>query len=358
MHPRRLIAVVLALACGLPACGEGPAGPALPDAAADGPADRCPAGPPSACPNDPAPCPGRCNAKGYCELDCDLGPQVRIPPGTVVMGSDGSDAAITIDVAIEQPEHLATLTRPYYVDKYEVTVGAYRRCVEAGACEEAAGLRCNYGGLPQFWPGNRWPAEIAVHDRHPINCMSWVRAFTFCTWKGARLPTEAEWMLAGRGPAGPACQAPEDLAATDGRCNRRFFPWGNETDARRANVNVPDGTDPVDPRSWRGMTTTPVGFFDGAVHNGYETRDGSSVFGVHDLVGNLAELVNDWFDPGYYARAERNDPRGPATGSERIGMNIHWGQGMWPFRPLASRGKIEPDVATEVLGFRCARDAE
>ena len=345
------IATSLVLSAMLSACGEGtstapPDGRTVPDGGAT---PRCETAGTARCPADPAPCPGTCNAKGYCEVACDLGPEVRIPTDTVVVGSDPTDPSWYIET--ELPEHLVRITRSFYLDKYEVSRAGWQKCVQAGQCQPTMrDFYCTYDGPIRSRPG--WPSRDRPED-HPINCMKWDEAARYCAWKGGRLPTEAEWMLAARGPAGAGCTTQADLQANDGRCNERLYPWGDEKDARRANVNVDDGVDRTSPLYWRGQTTTPAGFFDGAVHDGYETRDGSSIYGVHDLIGNLTEWVNDYFAVDYYASSPTEDPKGPATGVEREVVGVYW-DASDPFWPLASRHRVS-DFA-ESVGFRCARD--
>jgi formylglycine-generating enzyme required for sulfatase activity len=317
-----ILALSLSFAAALGACdGSTATHDGSPDAAGPQPDARGPeAGPaadgpvPVTCPGeDRTPCLGTCNSKGACEVDRGYGPEVRIPAATVVMGARGAGPEADIPGAFWiEPERLATLTRSYFIDKFEVSVPRYRACVEAGACTRPMGepsdafSPCTYELTAH---DDLWKREGLLGE-HPVNCMSWYQAEAYCRWKGGRLPTDAEWTLAARGPAsapGQVCETNEDLAATDGRCNRRVFPWGNELDSHRANTGLGDGS--PNQWRWRTYTTTPGGFFDGTLRVGteasYQTHDGSSVYGVHDLAGNLAEKVFDWFDPAYEMNPRR-----------------------------------------------------
>jgi len=199
---------------------------------------------------------------------CPAG-MVSIPGGEFWMGSpDG------VGDADEHPRHRVQLS-PYCIDRTEVTVAAYRACVDAGAC--AAATTDNvYGSNPQEEDARRrrgvlnefcnWNRGNAT--RHPINCVTWAHADSFCRFRGGRLPTEAEWEFAARG--------------TD----ERRYPWGEAVpDARRLNAcgaecaryarehridydQLHAGED-----GWAG--TAPVGSF----------PQGASPFGVLDLEG-------------------------------------------------------------------------
>jgi len=128
---------------------------------------------------------------------------VAVPAGAFTMGADdGSDA--------EKPAHKVGISKPFFIDKTEVTVAAYKACVDAGKCTVPSVHRpdiaedevlkfapmCNYGT-----PGR---------NDHPVNCVDLGQAAAYCDFIGKRLPTEAEWEYAARG--------------TDGR----KYPWGND----------------------------------------------------------------------------------------------------------------------------------
>jgi hypothetical protein len=182
---------------------------------------------------------------------------VHVPAGDFLMGDDASA------FAPEKPAHRVALDA-YWIDRTEVTNVQYRACVEAGGCPE-----------PRVW----WNEDLNG-DEQPV-LVPWASAEAYCTWVGARLPTEAEWEKAVRG--------------TDGRT----WPWGDEFEANRANLSGEED-------GYGG--TAPVGSF----------PDDLSPYGLLDGAGNAAEWVADWFEVDYYARAPRENPKGPATGERKV----------------------------------------
>ena len=221
---------------------------------------------------------------------------VLIPAGPFTMGSaDGLER--------ESPVHLVDLD-DFYLDKYEVTLGQFRACVEAGACSEPPEVtKC-------LW-------HEGVGDDKPVNCMTWYDAQSYCQWAGLRLPSEAEWEKAARG--------------TDGR----VYPWGDEVDRGRANYRNGFGG-PID-----------VGSF----------PTGVSPYGLYDMGGNVWEWVEDWYDPTYYATSPRDNPAGPDTGTGRVLRG-----GSWCFSADALRATVRepynPEGTDTDIGFRCARDPD
>jgi formylglycine-generating enzyme required for sulfatase activity len=229
-------------------------------------------------------------------------------------------------IEAELPRHRVDVD-PFYLDKHEVTNAQFERFVRAAGhrtTAEREGWGFAYRQQDGKWQwlktdGANWrspsgPGSTAPAD-HPVVQVSWEDAVAYCKWAGKRLPTEAEWEKAARG--------------TDGR----RYPWGETWDPSRANGNMTV------------KTTTPVG--------SYPT--GVSLFGVHDMAGNVSEWVQDWFGP-YGSSADRN-PTGPSAGQVRVSRGGSWFSGPWVLRS-AGRGRSGPSVRGSDLGFRCAQGVQ
>ena len=214
------------------------------------------------------------------------------------MGSDVGDPD-------EKPAHQVNLGA-FYMDVYEVTNAMYKDCVTAGVCDPPHSVRSAereaYYDAPEF-------------ENYPVIFVSWDQAKIYCEWRGARLPTEAEWEKAARG--------------TDGR----IYPWGEGLDCSKANYSSCAGD------------TTAVGSHDGT----------ASPFGIFDLLGNVWEWVSDWYSESYYLNSIPNDPIGPTTGSARVsrgGSFINPGSRV----SVTNRNWYPQSNFTNNMGFRCVRD--
>lgn len=137
----------------------------------------------------------------------------------------------------------------YWIDRFETTNAEWAACVAAGACPRVE-------LTPYFGPGYEAMAD------HPITGMDWRAAAAYCTWRGKRLPSEAQWEKAARGP--------DDL---------RVYPWGTAPlSCDRANV---------------GACRVPGINYPSAV--GLRPL-GASPYGVEDLIGNVSEWVSDHYN--------------------------------------------------------------
>ena len=164
------------------------------------------------------------------------------------------------------------------------------------------------------------PGHIGVEL--PQVLVSWNEALAYCRFRGGRLPTEAEWERAARGPAG------------------RRYPWGDVFDRQRLN----GGRFALDPFEARDgfVELAPVGSF----------LAGATPDGIHDLAGNVEEWVADWYAPEY-PEATEVEPQGPTGGDEKVVRGGGYGHGAAWVRG-AARSKDVPSARRAWRGFRCA----
>jgi formylglycine-generating enzyme required for sulfatase activity len=218
----------------------------------------------------------------------------------------------------EQPAHTVALNG-FWIDRTEVTNGQYRQCVEAGGCEppveSGSFTRDSYYG-------------DSGYDNYPVIWVRWDQASGYCAWAGGRLPTEAEWEYAARGPEG------------------LVFPWGDTFDGTR--VNYCDvGCDGVNDE------TTDDGYPDTAPVGSFPA--GASWCGALDMAGNVREWVADWFVD--YSSGRQVNPTSPPGGDSRIPRGGSWYDTPDDVRS-ANRGENSPDYTRHKVGFRCARSVE
>jgi formylglycine-generating enzyme required for sulfatase activity/serine/threonine protein kinase len=256
---------------------------------------------------------------------------LAIPGGSFFMGSDDG-------LALERPAHQVTLA-PFCIDEFEVTVEQYKACSDAGRCKRAGTVN-EWAGISDkekkaFDPlcNVRDPVSRA---RHPINCVDWEMADKFCKEQGRRLPTEAEWEFAARGPDGRKYPWGDDDPAAGhlNACGRECVVWGTKNGIEeRAMYDADDGF----------ANTAPVGSF----------PKGASRYGVQDVVGNVWEWVADWYSA--YGKEEATAPRGPESGDERVIRGGAW-NGSYPawVRPTF-RYKDAPTKRSYGIGMRCAK---
>ena len=209
---------------------------------------------------------------------------VLIPPGEFDMGSTAEEVEQSLGEARrggypqwyvdlvpgEAPRHRVEISRPLYFGKHEVTVGQFRKFVEAtGHTTDDA---WNNPGFVQT-------------DEHPVVLVRWDDAVAFCEWlsrhtgRTCRLPTEAEWEYACR-----AGSTSRYSFGTDGSRLGEYEWWC-------ANA---------------GGSAHPVG------------KKKPNGWGLHDMLGNACEWCRDWYHRGCYAQSPQTDPAGPSSGTARV----------------------------------------
>lgn len=248
------------------------------------------------------------------EVPCPKEPppgMVCIPGGPFVRGDDHGKPD-------EKPKARITVS-PFFLDVTEVTNEQYFRCVELGKCEPPI----KYFGL-------------YVRPKQPVVAVSWFQAYDFCRYANKRLPTEAEWEKAARGPDG------------------EVYPWGNKP----PNCELAVYEEPLGAKGCGTGTTADVG------------THGTFRYGLQDMAGNSWEWVNDWKTDCYKgcksecgAACDGPDPLGPCGGgpkyckgySEKLLKGGSWYFTGDRMRGSERRGVPPSNRGPHRLGFRCAQ---
>ncbi|MBX3084763.1 MAG: SUMF1/EgtB/PvdO family nonheme iron enzyme [Anaerolineae bacterium] len=202
---------------------------------------------------------------------------VLVPPGCFMMGNENG-------FGDEKPVHKVCFNAPFWIDRYEIT-------------------RKQYGGEGSF-----------NDNTQPVVSISWINADLFCKTRHARLPTEAEWEYAARGPDGLA------------------YPWGNSFDTK--NVVYENNS---------GLHSADIG----------SKLDGISWIGAYDLSGNVWEWVSDWY--GIYLVATQTNPSGVRDGKSHVLRGGSFFSNRDEVRSTF-RNWYPPEKMSDDVGFRCARD--
>ena len=249
---------------------------------------------------------------------------VSRPPQAVQASLWTSRAGMGLETRLAKVE-------PFLIDRTEVTQLAY-----AGFVEDA-GYRPPHVAEPWADDGWNWQGSRGPEGRedHPVTLVSYYDARAYCTYRGKRLPTEAEWQIAALGP--------EDA--------RRVYPWGSRYNGERMNhgqMEAPffDSTDGYE-------RTAPVGQY----------PKGRSAFGLDDAFGNAWEYtadfrVDDWKD----ARHEGFDASGAMINASAAGpglrVAVRGGSFYFDFRPnpAGEWSAFVPESRRKSAGFRCAAD--
>lgn len=271
---------------------------------------------------------------GGCAARCDGGDDqpppraemVRLPGGSFWMGARTHDGAAR---SWEKPGRQVSVG-PFWLDRTEVTVAAYARAVAAGAVTPP---RCRVKD-PAHQRFCTWGRRDT--GQHPVNGVDWHQAEAYCRFRGARLPSEAEFEYAlGRGAPG------------------RVYPWGDDPTPPPGWGNLADRALPADRAEG-----PPLGDY-GDDHRGPAPVGSyrADAAGIVDLSGNIWEWCGDWFGEDAYAALPTRDPRGPQSGARKILKGGNFYCVLEELR-VSERHHKPPDDGAVFSGFRCARDPE
>lgn len=251
-----------------------------------------------------------------------------MPAGNFTMGGSAEDAYAECEklnfrescdkdwFTNEEPAHFLSLDA-FEIDKYEVSNAAYRACVDAGECSAPSSIssytQTNYYGNSSY-------------DDYPVIYVDWYMANTYCSWRDARLPTEAEWEKAARG---------EDA---------RVYPWGNAFDGNGTNFCDSNCTLDYSNKNYNDgfADTAPVDSF----------PNGVSSYGVYNMAGNVSEWVSSLYKPyPYDANDGREDMSSEGNRVLRGGSWFNYGVNVHS----SVRDRNDPASTYDIFGFRCAR---
>jgi formylglycine-generating enzyme required for sulfatase activity len=222
---------------------------------------------------------------------------VLIPAGSFVAGDD------------ENTPRRELFVEPFYLDKYEVTVGRYASFLKA-----TGNLR----------PPEDWETVDLKNDADlPVVGVDWQDASSYCQWVGRRLPTDAEWERAARGD------------------DERKFPWGDEA--------------PTAEHARFGQKYGNGVYRDGVARVGSHPK-GASPFGIQDMSGNAWEWVADWFSESFPS-ADRRNPKGPSSSTDKVMRGGGW-YDQADQLVSSKRMHANPGQRDNSIGFRCASDAK
>jgi formylglycine-generating enzyme len=281
--------------------------------------------------------PGYVGEAGACE-------QVSCAGLAVTCGASADSCCTSLNVTggtfdLGDPAASIATVATFKLDKYEVTVGRFRKFVESYSGPPAAGAGehplITGSGWQSAWNGNIAANAAALatavqcnstsqtwstsgdNDRLPMNCVSWYQAFAFCAWDGGRLPTEAEW----------------EYTAAGGN-EERMYPWGSEA--------------PTATRAFYGCSGCTVSDLLPAGSK----PTGAGKYGQMDLAGSMLEWNLDWY--GAYSPVCNNCAR-LSSGSERVIRSGDYSNGAEQMT-AAYRNQNDPTNPYNGMGFRCARD--
>ncbi|NQU17562.1 MAG: formylglycine-generating enzyme family protein [Candidatus Saganbacteria bacterium] len=252
-----------------------------------------------------------------------VGSMVKIPGGIYTVGNNNSLNRS------EKPEHRVQID-PFYLGVYPVTFGEFNEAVE-----DRLYVR------KEFWDDEGWslvdegdwyPPEFEENEKDlPVTVISWHEVQAYLRWAEKRLPTEHEW----------------EIAASAGQTRAYFPPLAVERDPLGDNIHWNDVDHDAGPSR---------------VNNPYFVPN---LFGLFQMLGNVSEMVFDYFDDGYYKRLYKQEKRGRVI--ERNPKDPHWNnfyvkrgcsfdtrESSW--LNVHHRGIFLKPNRVSDLGFRAAKD--
>ena len=268
---------------------------------------------------------GTCEADIECDSDagtCLRAEMVAIPAGEFSMGSPGDEPGHATD----EPAHDVTLDA-FEIDRLEVTNQAYLQCVLDGTCTSPTSCSA---GVPVWTGPQSFPSDMA---HHPVICVDWAMAKTYCEAVDKRLCSEAEWERAATG------------------ATHHAYPWQSDW--------------PLDPKTYLNCD-------EGYCHDEHEETAAVGTFALgntpvtalSDMAGNVSEWVLDFYDATFYSTGTQSNPKGPCDGvaedtCSELYIRAHRGGSFTSPDTLvrcSARGQRAQTSREQFIGIRCCRD--
>ena len=338
---------------------------------------------------------------------------VRVPAGEFRMGNGESVDALglsfpqyererLLDLADESPQHRVHITRDFFLGQHEVTVGQFRRFVDASGYvpESIADGTGGYGYNADYDPSKTVRGDafegrdpkyswrnpgFAQDDSHPVLNVTWNDAVAMARWlsqregKVYRLPTEAEWEYACRAgstsryhPAyQPAYHAAYQAAINPAHDPARDAPTGRagrelpgsspqpdkDNNSPQSLLQIANTFDAEALQVWPRWRDYAVQGSDGHAFTAPVGSFAPNRFGLHDMLGNAWEWTADWHDENYYSKSPMADPPGPATGNVRVRRGGSWHS--WALYARCSyRNWNSPATRYTLVGMRLLRELD
>ena len=278
--------------------------------------------------------------------DCEQCPEmVVVPAGRFQMGDLNGDGE-----SDEQPVHEVTIDHPFAVSRYEVTKGEFAHFVKAtdydtgNTCEVFEMEESWWGGSTSVWKkrsgfGWRTPGYTQT-DGHPVVCVNWTDARAYMRWlsretgKRYRLLSEGEWEYAAR-------------AGT-----RTAWYWGESESKQCQYANGAD--DPSANRQSIEWTDNDLECDDGVLHTSSVGAYKANGFGLYDMLGNVAEWVEDCWNASYTSAPTDGSAWTSGDCSKRMLRSGAWAYDSRNIRS-AFRTADDAGIRHSALGFRVAR---
>jgi len=253
-----------------------------------------------------------------------------IPAGDFIRGSNDYEED-------EKPQEKVYVSQ-FYMDITEVTNKEFNKCTAQGKCQSCLKSKLCHKIGPSYGKDYLGPDQPAMG-------IPWYSAREYCEFVGKRLPTEAEWEKAARGPDG------------------NIFPWGNEpATCERAIIETGEHDKGIKGCHAKRMLPHRL------MHSRPVKSRAPGAYGLYDMAGNAHEWVQDWYTPSYAACGEKcrgRDPKGPCDGADNCPgytNKLVRGGSWWWTAPYARGSKRRPNFPHmspwenyHHFGFRCAK---